>query len=96
MLSNQSAKLMRPATADCTKPARTATTGSRSQLFTSLPDALRPALQAPANHDGGELLVDTARDIENQSDQSSVRRNSLILQQRAAPLLSQWFIPSTA
>ena len=55
-------------------------------ILTSFLDVLgKPASQVPDNYERGELLVDTAMDLETNATQGLVRENSLLLQHGPLP-----------
>jgi hypothetical protein len=55
-------------------------------ILTSFLDVLgKPAGQAPDNYERGELLVDTAMDLETNATQGLTRENSLLLQRGPLP-----------
>ena len=55
-------------------------------ILTSFLDVLgKPASQVPDNYERGELLVDTAMDLETNASKGLTRENSLLLQRGALP-----------
>ena len=72
---------MRSAAGGCIKLARTATRAKSFDILASFLDVLgMPAGQVPANYERGELLVDTATDLETNASKGLAREHSLILQ----------------
>jgi hypothetical protein len=68
------------------KVGRNGYTRKSFDILTSFLDVLgKPASQAPDNYERGELLVDTAMDLETNATKGLARENSLMLQRGALP-----------
>ena len=74
----------RSAAAGCTRPGRTATGRKSFDILTSFLDVLgKPVGEVPENYERGELLVDTAMDLETNATKGLARENSLRAAARA-------------